>query len=137
MRFRAFMGPVIADGTHVGRLIAVGADQSPARITIDLGRWFTGGAATGAAIEDGVIVSGENRPKYFRNDDVVWRTLPVDPFASVTVLGVGGNRFTIGLGELQRLMRADTRRAERVTNDPFRITVVDGRITTLRQLSYP
>ena len=37
-RFRSYMGPVVNDGAHVGRLIAVGADQSPARVTIDLGR---------------------------------------------------------------------------------------------------
>jgi hypothetical protein len=34
-------------------------------------------------------------------------------------------------------MRADSRRAERITNDPFRLTVVDGRVTAFRQLRYP
>jgi hypothetical protein len=137
-RFRSYMGPVVSDDPHVGRLIAVGADQSPARITIDLGRWLTGAAATQAAIEDGVIVAGKRKPRYFRNDDPVWRTIPVDTFATVTVRRWGGGAtYPIALSELQRLMRSDSRRAQRITNDPFRITVTDGRVTALNQLRYP
>jgi hypothetical protein len=137
-RFRSYMGPVVDDGPHVGRLIAVGADQSPARVTIDLGRWFTGAAATQAAIEDGVIAAGGTRSRYFRNDDPIWRTLPVDTFAKVTVRRRGGSvTYAIALSELQRLMRTDSRRAQRITNDPFRVTVTDGRITALTQLRYP
>ncbi len=137
-RFRSYMGPVVNDGAHVGRLIAVGADQSPARVTIDLGRWFTGAAATHAAIEDGVIVAGDTKSRYFRNDDPIWRTLPVDTFATVTVRRWGGSvTYTIALSELQRLMRTDSRRAQRITNDPFRVTVTDGRVTALTQLRYP
>jgi len=138
-RFRSYMGPIVSDGPHVGRLIAVGADQSPARITIDLGRWFTGDAATRAAIDDGAIAAGDTARRYFRNDDTTWRTLPLDPFAPVTVLrwGAGSGTDTISLAELQALSRADTRRAERIMNDPFRASVVDGRITALSQLRYP
>ena len=137
-RFRSYMGPTVSDGPHVGRLIAVGADQSPARVTIDLGRWFTGAAATQAAIEDGVIAAGDTRSRYFRNDDPIWRTLPVDTFATVTVRRWGGSvTYTIALSELQRLMRTDSRRAQRITNDPFRATVTDGRVTALTQLRYP
>ncbi|CAN5770503.1 hypothetical protein BH18ACT17_BH18ACT17_10570 [soil metagenome] len=137
-RLRSYLGPVIEDGAHAGRLVAVGADQAPARITFALARWFTGSAATAAAIEDGVIVADGRRARYFRNDDVIWRTVPVDPVATITVGRFGAGRtYSIGLGELQRLMRADSRRAERVTNDPFQLTIVDGRITALRQLRYP
>lgn len=138
-RFRSYMGPSVGPGTHVGRLIAVGADQSPARVTIDLGRWLTGAAATQAAIDDGVITAGDTARRYFRNDDTTWRTLPLDPFATVTVLrwGRGSGTYTISSAELQALSRADARRAERIMNDPFRVTVVDGRITALRQLRYP
>lgn len=135
-RFRSFMGPSIGDGTHVGRLVAVGADQSPARITTDLGRWFTGNAATQAAVADGTIVAGERLPRYFRNDDLVWRTLPIDPLATVTVLRRGGT-VTISLAELQRLSRAESRRADRISHDPFRMSVVDGRVTALHELRYP
>jgi hypothetical protein len=137
-RFRAYMGPPVADGTHVGRLIAVGADQSPARVTADFGRWFTGAAATQAAIDDGAISAGDSVPRYFRNDGSTWRTLPLDTFATVTIRpSSGGFTTTVSAAELQRLMRADSRRAERITNDPFRLTVVDGRVTAFRQLRYP
>lgn len=135
-RFRAYIGAPIGDGTHVGRLVAVGADQSPSRITTDLGRWFTGAAATQAAIEDGVIVAGETRSRYFRNDDLAWRTLPVDVFATVTVLRWSGRSYEISLAELQRLSGLDSPRARRIRHAPFSMTVVDGRITALRELRY-
>ncbi len=137
-RFRAYMGPPVGDGAHTGRLIAVGADQAPARVTVDLGRWFSGAAATQAALDDGVIVTGETVPRYFRNDDLTWRTLPIDTFATVTVRRWNGSgTYTISLSELQRLSRADGRRADRIMHDPFRLTVTDGRVTALTQLRYP
>lgn len=134
-RFRAYMGPPVGDGAHVGLLVAVGADQSPARITTDLGRWFTGRAATQAAIADGAIAEGESVPRYFRDDDTTWRTMPLDPSATVTVRRWGGGvRYTITLAELQRMMRAGSERAHRITSNPFRLTVVDGRVTAFSQL---
>ncbi len=137
-RFRAYMGPPVGDGAHTGRLFAVGADQAPARVTVDLGRWFSGAAATQAALDDGVIVTGETVPRYFRNDDLTWRTLPVDTFATVTVRRWNGSgTYSISLSELQRLSRADGRRADRIMHDPFRLTVTDGRVTALTQLRYP
>jgi hypothetical protein len=137
-RFRSYMGPLVGDGSHVGRLMAVGADQSPARVTLDLGRWFTGAAATQAALDDGVIVAGESLARYFRNDDATWRTLPLDTFATVSVRRWGGGlTYAISTAELQQLMRTDSRSAHRITNDPFRFTVTDGRITALTQLRYP
>ena len=137
-RFRSYMGPPVGNGAHAGRLIAVGADQSPARVTVDLGRWFSGAAATEAALDDGVIVAGETVPRYFRNDDLTWRTLPLDTFATVTVRRWNGSgTYAISLSELQRLSRADGRRADRIMRDPFRLTVTDGRITALMQLRYP
>ncbi len=135
-RFLSYMGAPLGDGTHVGRLVAVGFDQTPARITTDIGRWFTGAAATRAAIEDGVIVAGETRSRYFRNDDLAWRTLPIDIFATVTVLRWSGGSYEITLAELQRLSRSDSPRARRIRHDPFAMTVVDGRITALRELHY-
>lgn len=135
-RFQSYMGSPLGDGTHVGRLVAVGADQSPARITTDIGRWFTGNAATQAAIEDGVIAAGDTRSRYFRNDDAAWRTLPVDLFATVTLLRWNGGTYEITFAELQRLSRSDSARAMRIRQDPFSMTVVDGRITSLRELRY-
>lgn len=135
-RFQSYMGSPLGDGTHVGRLVAVGADQSPARITTDIGRWFTGNAATQAAIEDGVIAAGDTRSRYFRNDDAAWRTLPVDLFATVTLLRWNGGTYEITFAELQRLSRSDSARAMRIRQDPFSMTVVDGRISSLRELRY-
>lgn len=135
-RFRSFVGSPIGDGPHVGRLVAVGADQTPARVTIDIGRWFSGDAATQAAIDDGVIEQGVTRARYFRNDDVSWRTLPVDLFATVTVFRWNGGTTSISFAELQRLSRSDSLRSKRITHDPFAITVVDGRVTSFRQLRY-
>ena len=135
-RFQSYMGAPLGDGPHVGRLIAVGADQSPSRITIDLGRWFTGKAATRAAIEDGVIAAGDTRSRYFRNDDAAWRTLPVDLFPTVTLLRWNGGSYEITFAELQRLSRSDSPRARRIRHDPFSINVIDGRVTSLRELRY-
>ncbi|MEX1262535.1 MAG: hypothetical protein WEE66_01160 [Actinomycetota bacterium] len=135
-RFQSYMGSPLGDGTHVGRLVAVGADQSPARVTTDVGRWFTGDAATQAAIEDGAIAAGDTRSRYFRNDDAAWRTLPVDLFATVTLLRWNGGTYEITFAELQRLSRSDSARAMRIRQDPFSMTVVDGRITSLRELRY-
>jgi hypothetical protein len=136
-RFRSYMGPPVGDGPHVGRLIAVGADQSPARVTTDLGRWFTGAAATQAAIDDGVIGEGQTKRRYFRNDATTWRTVPLDPLVSITVLRWNAEgTVAISAEELQRLSRIDTRRARSTMHDPFRITVTDGRVTAMRQLRY-
>ncbi len=134
--FRSFVGAPIGDGPHVGRLVAVGADQTPARVTIDIGRWFTGSAATHAAIHDGAIEPGATRARYFRNDDAAWRTLPVDVSATVTVFRWNGGTDQIGFAELQRLHRSDSLRSKRITRDPFAVTVIDGRITSFRQLRY-
>lgn len=137
-RFRSLMGPSVADGTHVGRLVAVGATQTPVRVVTDLGRWFTGAAATQAAIADGAIASGHTMPRYFRNDDPTWRTLPVDPLATVTLLRWNGaGTYTVTLAELQRLSGADSRRAEAVFHDPFSMVVAGGQVTSLRELRYP
>ena len=137
-RFRSLMGPSVADGTHVGRLEAVGANQTPMRVVTDLGRWFTAPAATQAAIADGAIRPGDTMPRYFRNDDPTWRTLPVDPLATVTLLRWNGaGTYTVSLAELQRLSGADSRRAEAVFHDPFSMTVAGGQVTSLRELRYP
>ena len=76
--------------------------------------------------------AGDTARRYFRNIDTTWRTLPLDTFATVTVLRWrAGGTVAISLAELQRLMRADSRRADRITHDPFRITVVDGETTSV------
>ena len=49
----------------------------------------------------------------------------------------GSGTYTITLSELQRLSRADGRRADRIMHDPFRLMVTDGRVMSLTQLRYP
>ena len=137
-RFRSFMGPAIDDGTHVGRLVAVGADQQPARIVTDLVRWFIGPAATEAAVADGAIASGQTVPRYIRNDDQTWRTVAIDPSATLTVRRWNrAGTTTVSLTELQRLSRAKSARARAMFRNPFSMTVADGQVTSLRELRYP
>ncbi|MGH2538888.1 MAG: hypothetical protein ACRDGK_00020 [Actinomycetota bacterium] len=137
-RFRSFMGPAIDDGTHVGRLVAVGADQEPPRIVADQVRWFIGPAATEAAIADGAIAAGQTVPRYIRNDEQSWRTVAIDPSAAVTLRR--WNRvgtYTVSISELQRLSHSDAARARAIFHDPFSMTVAGGEVTSLRQLRYP
>ena len=137
-RFRSFMGPAIDDGTHVGRLVAVGADQQPARIVTDLVRWFVGPAATEAAITDGAIAPGQTLSRFIRNEEQTWRIVAIDPSATVTVRRWNGaGTRAVSLTELQRLSRADTARARAMFHDPFSMTVVGGQVTSLRELRYP
>ena len=137
-RFQSFMGPAVADGTHVGKLVAVGASQVPARLITDLGRWFTGRAATQAAIADDAIRPGDTVPRHFRNDLPTWRTFPVDPLATVTLRRWNGKgTSTISLDELQRLSNSESRRAGDVFRSPFAMTLSGGQVTSLRELAYP
>lgn len=137
-RFQSFMGSVVADGTHVGKLVAVGANQDPARLITDLGRWFTGRAATQAAIVDNAIRAGDTVSRYFRNELSTWRTLPVDPSATVTLRRWNGRgTYTVSLEELQRLSNALSRRAGDVFRSPFSMTLSGGQVTSLRELAYP
>ena len=41
----SMLGPALPDGKHFGALIAVGADQQPPRLVIDIEQWFTDQAA--------------------------------------------------------------------------------------------
>ena len=53
-------GPALSDGRFMGRLVAVGADQQPPRVVIDLEQWFYGPAADQAALEDGALPPGSS-----------------------------------------------------------------------------
>ena len=66
------IGPALPDGKHFGALIAVGADQEPPRLVIDIEQWFTDQAAFDAAEEDGVFL---DHPDYIRNENPRWRTI--------------------------------------------------------------
>ena len=137
---RALRGPVVADGTHIVKVIAVGTEQSPPRIVVQVGRWFTGAEARRAAIADGVIVPGQPLPnrRYYRPGDA-WSTL--DPSSTATVIvrrytGNGGQR-TVTLSEFERILRRDVPWARRAAHDPFWIRVFDGEVSSLQQQRYP
>ena len=112
-RFQSFMGPAVADGTHVGKLVAVGASQVPARLITDLGRWFTGRAATQAAIADDAIRPATPCPA----TSVTSFHLAHVPGRSVGHGHAfrrwnGKGTYTISLDELQRLSNSESRRPE-------------------------
>jgi hypothetical protein len=137
---RALQGPVVADGTHIARVVAVGSSQSPARVVVVVGRWFTGREARRAAIEDGVIVPGQRLPhrRYFRPGEA-WSTLDASSTATVTVRRWTGNlgSRTVSLAEFERILRMDAPWARRVAHDAFWITVAGGNLTSMQQQRYP
>jgi hypothetical protein len=84
----ALLGTPLADGRYFGSLIAVGATQDPPRLVIDLEQFFSGDAADQAAREDGVLPPGQehvDNDVYIRNESPQWRTLAVDPSATVAL----------------------------------------------------
>lgn len=138
---RALQGPVVTDGTHISKVIAAGPSQSPQRIVVQVGRWFTGAQARQAALEDGVIVPGQRLPnrRYFQPGDGAWSTVDVSPSATVTVrrwTGSLGTR-TVSFAEYERILRMDAPWARRVAHDPFWITVAGGEVTSMQQQRYP
>ena len=130
----------LPNGTHIGRIWAVGATPSPPRIVFDGGAWFRGGAAQAAAALDGVI--GPNDPwppgRYFRNRDVRWSTPRVAPGAQVTLWHLGGDpgKRVVGIEDLARVFGSDAAWAQGIRNDPFWVTVRAGSIIKVRQQRY-
>ena len=137
---RATSGPPLSDGTFAVKVVAVGASQSPSRIVLDLGRWFTGTAAQGAAAADGLAAHTDrgNHPRYFRNREPAWRIMPLAATATATVWRRGSalGPSTISIADFQQLVHSGGRWAVRVSNDPFSATVQNGTVTGLRQLRY-
>jgi len=138
---RATTGPPLSDGTSAVKVVAVGASQSPSRIVLDLGRWFTGAAAHDAAAADGLVAHTDraNHPRYFRNREATWRIMPLAPSATATFWRRGSRLgpSTIAIADFQQLVRSGAPWAVRVSNDPFSATVQNGTVTGLRQLRYP
>jgi hypothetical protein len=140
-QLRATTGPPLSDGTFAVKVVAVGASQSPSRIVLDLGRWFTGSAANDAAAADGLAahtVHG-NHARYFRNREPTWRIMPLDPAATATFWRYGSRLgpSTISIADFQQLVRSGAPWAVRVSNDPFWATVQNGTVMGLQQLRYP
>jgi len=81
----AMLGPALPDGKHFGALIAIGANQEPPRLVIDIQQWFTDQAAVDAAIEDGITVDPGINGYYIRNESPRWRTIEIDRAARVSL----------------------------------------------------
>lgn len=135
------LGPVPADGRSFGELIAVGADQDPPRVVIDLEQWFTDQAADEAASQDGELPPGERHVPngyYIRNVDPRWRMLPVDPAAPVSLT-------TYPFGQIDQPLVVTFQRFADLfashTNElrwyPYWITVRDGRVVAIDEQYIP
>ena len=110
---QTLVGAPLADGTYVGYLMAVGSQQSPPRLVIDRGK----------------MVSGQ-----LVNDSPAWRTVPIDPTAEVVVLSLQPyHPQPISLDRLAHLFVNPAPWADPVTHAPFRITVTDGIVTSIRE----
>lgn len=81
----AMLGPALPDGKHFGALIAIGANQEPPRLVIDIQQWFTDQAAVDAAIGDGITVDPGINGYYIRNESPRWRTVEIDSATRVTL----------------------------------------------------
>jgi len=140
-RIAARVGTQTEDGRHVAKVVAVGSTQDRPVIVIDLGRWFTGQRARQAAIADGALDPGDVLPhgRYLRNARPGWRTVALDPAATVAVRGWHRRPgvTTISVDDLQGLMGSSRSWAERIRHDPFWVTVEAGRVTALREQRYP
>jgi len=140
-RITALAATPTEDGQHIAFVVAVGASQDPSVVVLDLGRWFTGERARQAAIADGVLDPGDalTNGRYLRNATPGWRTVPLDPAATVRVRGWHrhGGVTVISVDELQQMMRSNRVWAEHIRHDPFWVTVEGGRVTALREQRYP
>jgi hypothetical protein len=137
-RMTALLGAPLADGRYFGQLIAVGADQSPPRLVIDLEQWLTGDAAQQAEKEYGIPAS-DRYDNFIENESPAWHTVTIAPTASVFIINqstgyslkqvgtglVGTTR--ISLGRFAKMMSL-----HRLYN-PFWINVSNGQITTIQE----
>jgi hypothetical protein len=135
------VGPALSDGRFMGLLVAVGADQEPPRVVIDLEQWFYGDDADQAALEDGALAPGEvHVPNdfYIRNESPRWRAVEVDPATHVDLVtypfGSIDHPFTVGLARFGAMFDRD---AHWVRAFPYWISVRDGRVVAIAEQYIP
>ena len=124
------IGPALPDGRHFGALIAVGADQEPPRLVIDIEQWFTDQAAFDAAEEDGVFL---DHPNYIRNSNPRWRTIAIDPAATVSLIPLGSRSYQtdVNLSEFGELFSSYEGRD--LQWSPYWITMEDGKVVAIEE----
>jgi hypothetical protein len=130
----AMVGPTLDDGRYFGALIAVGADQEPPRLMIDIEQWFTDQAAIAAAIEDGVIEPGEIIPNgyYIRNENPRWRTIEIDPAATVSL-----TVYPYGQVDDPQIVSLERFADLSLGWSEYWITMEDGRVVAIEQQYIP
>lgn len=137
-RLGAMTGPPVANGRHIAYILAAGAAQSPPRMVIDLGRWFTGDAARRAAIRDGALTTGEHlfQRRYLRNTDRLLWILPVRPGALFTIGRHDGaaRQTDVTFARLASILASPSN--GRIAHDPFWIDVRGQKVTSGLQQIY-
>lgn len=135
----ALAGPALADGTHFVRIVAVGSDQGPPRLMVDVLQWFTDQAAIDAALEDGVPRSEAGINGYYiRNENPRWRIVEVEPAAPVALasypLGQIDDPATVGLHRFASLF---TDSGQYLRYSPYWLTVRNGIVTRIEEQFLP
>ncbi|MGH2640371.1 MAG: hypothetical protein ACRDGO_01590 [Actinomycetota bacterium] len=130
----SMLGPALPDGKHLGELLAIGANQEPPRLVIDIEQWFTDQAAFDAAEEDGVFL---DHPYYIRNGSPRWRTIAIDPAATVSLIPFGDRPYStdVNLGRFGELFSSYEGRLLRLS--PYWITIEDGKVVAIEEQLIP
>jgi hypothetical protein len=128
-------GPALLDGKHFGALIAVGANQKPPRLVIDIEQWFTDQAAFDAAEEDGVVL--DHHPYYIRNENPRWRTIEIAPAATVSLIAYGDRSYStlVNLSRFGELFSSYEGRLLRLS--PYWITMEDAKVVAIEEQLIP
>jgi len=128
---RAMLGPALPDGKHFGALIAVGDDQDPPRLVIDIEQWYTDQAAFDAAEEDGVFL--DYHPYYIRNENPRWRTIEIDPAARARVYLQTHTALVERIVSLSRFAELFSRHDGVPESSPYWITMEDGKVVAIEE----
>ena len=132
-------GPALADGTHFVRVAAVGDDQDPPRLIVDMQQWFTDQEAVDAALEDGVHPSEAGINGYYiRNENPRWRIVEVESDAPVALTtpphGQIDDPTVVVLPRFGALFWASD---EYLRYSPYWITVRDGVVVRIDEQYLP
>lgn len=135
----AMVGPALADGRHFVSIAAVGDDQDPPRLIVDLQQWFTDQEAVDAALEDGVHPSEAGINGYYiRNENPRWRIVAVDPAASVALTTYPhGQIDDPGIVDLPQFASLFAASDEYIKYSPYWLTVRDGVVVRIDEQFVP